>query len=1047
MSNYDALVAKRALAEGLIAEDQLHSCLEIEKACQKCQLNIPLSEIILQKIEASFQEREIYLKCLVKELQVPELALLIDPFLAGLSEGWEKLAVEVNSQEKDKEILSSCLSIQKDLQGEGIYLSLEHLYILRTCSPKEINLSDSVPKKSRESQFNITTFCQRQQKNEILPLKAKVAKLSGKILDMQSVDRLLKIQKEIFGKWSLDIPFAHLAQGKYKIDPYLLYTLMMSQLSFEEGYASTWAGGIFIEKREYSKDVLTHLFEAQNVAESFLEWSFKLSWLSFSKDVEKTLVLGLRKYVSNGDYKKAEEEVKILEDAGFSLPPIKFICLINKIPHRVLLATLVENIYSSPNKVIYKGRLNATVELSLEQKLAYHTKQKVTKKPLETTIRPFAEKPFAPVTQKPFAPVTEKPLAPVTEKSSSSATSDPKKADALHKQLSQTMALPMEKKISYTEEGAKTLAASRILNRLKKMTPLKSEERADKVEEGAEEISFPEEKAPVQKVEIQLNEDMLMIKQAVEEKYINEEIITQAFLKQFELQQEGNQAPIFYILLKEGYLNEAQYSNLQNIPPQDPKVLVTRYSNKVDLVLANILINYNILPRDRVQNFLRLQSALHKLDIIYTLEELLVKTKTLASDMVRSLLEGGFKRAKEARAAKEQDLLNTEPIRVAKKKNLLGSFVIAPLVVISCLGLAFINFVDLSKQDKNKNNKTIDQTPVVVKRVEQTYETPKGEEEKSSQEKTFVEKPREEKIALVMEARNKEKWGEYWVSAEEKKRLEQQWKFSPGQEIPVILTQKEAQYLKRGTSYGIVVEGELSLPPFPKSKRIRMVLQLLDITKTQIYEKKKFSLSSENSFKSFLGPFPVPLAPGRYHLELALEPDIQNPLVRDLLNLKKRKEWLLPLSIGSLAEVKSFLTKEEKNKESLLVRVSKHFQSFQEIAQKKRAVLNKDWPRWKKEWLEEDQSIKEELGKTKNRYVIPIYPKTYLAIDAFLEKLKRQYSVLEDWREGLSLLPLDISVEMSRLDLYKDKLSLLLKKEKDDIENLTEFLFKANEKK
>ena len=1014
MDAYDIQVAKRAAQEGLLSETELAQSRKIQQICQSHQIQLPLSEIILQKVGPTAEKRQLYLECLVQELELPEIRSFIDPYGMEAGSGWESLLIEASKEEKTPEALQACKEIQNYMQAKGIKISLTHIFLLKYGQKPEIEHT-AVNKERKQRSITLATICERQQKGEIIPLESKIAKLCGKIVPMETIEEALKIQKELREKWQLNIPLIHILIEKYNIEACLLHALLLAQLQNEGNSFEICLGGITLRTVEFSDTTREALHQIQNILREFLETSFQMTWLTFPGK-EMNLASSLKGAVEPPVVQKALEIHRQLSQEGVSLSFLKILWLTGNITYPVLLGPVLQHIYSVPQDNIQKILQSIrNPQESLSKIEVGQTSKDQQAKGQKPSINPQLGKTMA---------------IPMRNKAK--------------KQLSQTMAVS-QRDLEGKEEAPRTAAAARIMSRLKKNAP--ADAPPDTVEAQVEEPVKTEEKptAKVELVEVTMSEELARASEALKAGRVSSEHVIDALLIQVEQERGKNLLDIF---LQQGFIDEAQHGELQTSPVSTSPVKVTRYpklSQKLDLALAQTLMEYNMVERARVQSLLRIQNSLNKLDIIRTLGDLLICTRTLAADMVRSLEEQCHKKAKAA--SKEGVTMNKEfvPIRSAPRPPAPNFLRFVPVIVIVlCLLIAYWNFMGSgpkrlrtdapSTKEAVAQKKKENQLAIKTAEKAKTEAARKIEEEKRKQMEAAKIRAKLEDQKRIESLREKDPVAYIAEKFPDQAAVTQEWASTIKQEtIEIKLTGEGADYLMRGNNYGIVVRGKLALPPLPGDMRLILGIQLFGGVRSRASLQKKFFLSPDNEFRIFLGPFTKPLVKGIYHIRLLLEPSIQNSLVKTLLRLQSNHEWWVPLFVGSPEVIKKAISKEYKKIKGQIKNVDKNYEAFLSMAQKKQKQLEKEWDSWSKQWESEHQHLQKSIQKYKEGYLIPVFPETTEQLERLLHDLKQQHAVVGNWIAGKSLIPPDLYKIMDQLEKNRDRLALELEQEQQRI--------------
>ncbi len=162
---------------------------------------------------------------------------------------------------------------------------------------------------------------------------------------------------------------------------------------------------------------------------------------------------------------------------------------------------------------------------------------------------------------------------------------------------------------------------------------------------------------------VTISEEMARIREALKEGVIKNEDVIEVFLAHPERSLNANQS-LWDFFLERHSISKTQHTEWKEKKFEKTKVDVFHKAMNNDLELSKMLLDYNLLPRERLQSLLLLQNSLGNVGLSFSLEELIIKAKIMSWDIIAPLLEE-CKRRKETNinAIIEQSLsdLTTQP--------------------------------------------------------------------------------------------------------------------------------------------------------------------------------------------------------------------------------------------------------------------------------------------------------------------------------------------------------------------------------------------------
>lgn len=943
-------VAERAMQAGLLTEKDLAKADELQKLVSHYKIDLSLEQIILSRHAFTPKDMQQYLICKVQELEIPEIRTYLDPYAMKLFPTWKKQLDEVTPKLQNGEISAKCQKLKEEMKKMSLDLSLAHIALLQQEPSPNVWMNTAVTPVEEKGLLNLARFCERTRNAELLPPNAKLAKLCGSLLRMENIERVLAVQKELEKTYGLKIPAPHIFIETHKVEPYLLHALLLAQLEVNGEEVESWWGGLCLQKFKLPSGVIPLVVEVQQLFQIFLEDCHHLAWLEFPPEKEFALVEYFEKKLSAVMVKETRDIQHTLESADFSLSFLKILGF----RQTVSAAELLEGVLS----VLYKMPADNVAKIVASFK---EVAQKQQKAALDLGAA---------------AGQAQKPAAKFS------------------KALTQTMPISrdhMDKKGKGTSS-----AANQLMERLKKSR--ESEEEVQKRAATAATLSravetpaeTPKPATARQSMSVTLTDDLWRVREAIGKKMITESDVLESLLFQTD-NEKGKTQSLCEILLEKNSLSRAQYSELETLTVKDNKVEVIQATREQDMKLTKLLMDYNMIQRERLPKILRIQSTLYSLGLGKSLDKILIDMKALSADMVAPLVAQCTRGTEEKKPAP----VAAQPLHVEVKKEALSSerAMIAGLlaipVVILLAGILVWQWLFPGATSPRRV------TPPVI------TENPSTSVVATGPQATTTVTPKETGIPPVMSP---------------VQRIDSRVDSMPKTEViiktpdivPVALVLPkwrtlDVRYQDTETNARLTLEGELVFtalgeePPVVQSS-----LQIWDFWKEKVYREGMLEVGKESFQSRFT--LPKPLQPGRYYVRVVFPLQAQLPQVQKVLG-HKQPEWWVPFAVGNAKDIEKHVLQNFKELEKRFAGVCRLAEDLQKVRTLPVAQLKSQWRSWSRGWSDRHKQLLEKCQSNQENYFIPMCEFLDAKLLAALTRLQNGYQNVEEWVQGFSLIP------------------------------------------
>ncbi|NUM35387.1 MAG: hypothetical protein HUU50_12625 [Candidatus Brocadiae bacterium] len=952
MESLELQIAQCAVESGLLKQEELHDASEIQNLCMEMHLKIPLGHIILEKYLPKIEHRNQYLIYTIEKSEIAQIKEYLDPYMMELGSFWEE-AMALSCLDSSGIELAMAKKIERELRDMDLFVSV--LYVLLIQSKNKLQNISNIPYMNIERSLDLEYFCHRSRGKNILPLHASIHQLTRSILGLKKVEQALQIQKELEQK-KLPIPLLHILIERYSIEAYLLHALLLSQIYCEHNSIQIRWNELCLQKIRMPAGFIPKIKAAQIQCADFLQWSFKLSWLNFTAKKQGEILKVLEKKVSKKKWNESVDISNNLQERKLPLSLLKILALTHVVSQEDLLETVLSVVYNVPDSKMSQAMQSCGQDLE------------------DTEEENQTESPES-IEEKEESPEIIK-VVPYNKNI-----------------LNQTMAissshLGKKKKTKKTSESVEEEASST------KAVEIKEAEKV--IKEEAEKVAKEEKDIKNTRQIFHASEDLQRVRMALQENLLDKEGLVRILWDR----SEDLSASIWETIKERSLISPKIHQEISKRPISENMVSsVEKGSNPKDLTLSKILVDYKILTREQLQKLFRVQNILKGLEISISLEELILKTKLVAQEILTPLIENQEKKRQQANALplketsriSRDDLSNklkqTMRLELPGNKKARNPFVLysAFFVVAGFLLLLLLSLPSPSEQQTKKPQnhfveKKPDSTlPVIPKNIEEKKPTMIQEENKASiaAEKKAIHTIPEKSVSTVM-LENME-----------------------------IVRQKDSIFL----------QGKFSVQP-PLQEKIKIQCSLWDSRKTN--KTGEQTVLCEPVFSFSMTQIPAPLQYGFYYIRIHLDMEEKPNIVA------KDREWWIPFVYGTTPEIKK---SQEAAFQAIEKRSKKIYEMQQELvslSQKPLQEIKKQWKpfseRWNKKYRQAELEMQKQQANSWTFWDV-YWPKEMLS---FLDLVRKDYESLQDWVQGFSLLP----VTLKQKDFW-EKWQQEIRKEKE----------------
>ncbi|WP_372366838.1 hypothetical protein [Candidatus Uabimicrobium sp. HlEnr_7] len=989
MVGIEQKIRQKLVSEGFIDSSELQECIAIKKVSSDLGINISLNEIIIHKFPRQFFNRQNYLEILIHILETPEISKIIDYCTLELGDGCAKIFTDQEAQDSE---------LHKSLLANGVVFPKSYTNVLKNTPLRNLQNIKIRRNDLAKWEINLTSLLQTAKNNELMPLNTPLPKLVGKTLPFSTLEKARNLQQKIKGKISL--PLIHILIKKYKIEPYLLHAIIISQARIENDKIELWLGGTFITSHTVNESLKTEFICAQDILTDFLETSFSMNWLGFRLEKEVLVVENLQRYASSQDWAKAIDIRKQLAKKQFPFSLLKIIVYNKFVSESRVFTEVLKNIYKvSPQQAqefarkIYKDNVEEAPPLMninldapspasdmsyLEKTMSLNDLGKKRPRPTNTNNPTRSQ------------PTNSNDLNKTITRSGSLVKKNPD-LQSLDKTISRSGSLVKENPDLQSLD--KTVTRSSTAERIRQRV-LKAQQKKEDLTAIAAEGHLEED--AVQTIQAKISKHSLTVRAALKKEYITEDMVVDATILQGDPGFSLYGAKILDILREQKQLTTEQHNEVLDGIPDDAEAKIPVLSKNMDLKISNELIEHNMVTREQIQKVFRVQRSLQHNFIVRSVDGLIILMKVAPTDIVEPVVLK-IKQSLRKSVSNQEIKLSNEPMKSQGQRNPVYSMALIIFTVV-LLSISFYNFssfyYDVEKEQsdskitksKTSTNANSSNEQRVVKNtqnanpnaIKKTTENPK----KNVEIKGITLRPHQ--IAKI-EDPNKNKRAAF----------------------PITLEKSKVVFLNRHSSYGLIIAALFKMDRSPGAFKTKVKVQLYDMFKSKVYKEDKVQLNS-GKMNVILGPINKKLCEHLYYIKLSIIPKEQTPSIRRFYQIKKTQEWwisYLHSNSNSTSRKENILraTNEEKNRINKLAKaLYKQNKSLEKFLKKKPQYIRQNYQRWKNKWQKTQDKINKEL---QDRFFIPVFEKTEKHLFVLSDYVNTQSKTLHKWVTSFDLFP------------------------------------------
>ncbi|MCS6955130.1 MAG: hypothetical protein NZM44_02090, partial [Candidatus Calescibacterium sp.] len=449
---------------------------------------------------------------------------------------------------------------------------------------------------------------------------------------------------------------------------------------------------------------------------------------------------------------------------------------------------------------------------------------------------------------------------------------------------------------------------------------------------------------------------------------------------------------------------------------QEKKIEVSHVSSEVDLLLSQLMIDYNIIQREQLQKILHLQTTLRSLGIIRSLDELIIATKTLATDMIKPLVAECIRR-KENKLAPTNILGQTGRIDKQKVDTLSALKTTQRLEIsktvpsqklslgISIIGICTILLLIVTVftfTPKTKKTNVITNTETAQQNVSNTsLETnTNNTQNKTNTTSTLLTKSDEKQISTT-DTSISENLSTTKISAVIK-----------SQELSRLLVHEIILSKADLKCENQAIEGylEITLGKISADSEFQYKLELWDLWKEKNYWETIVRAKNKGMIRCAL---PKKLWPGFYYIHFIFSHTLQEADWQKILPIQDI-DWWIPLVVDS-KEISKLIPLNIKKFQTSIGEIKKQMDELQKFSNESLSQQKNRWQSFNKRWQERHKQIMELWKLQEDIYLIPFCAPIQKNALHILKNLEHIYQDVEAYVQGFSLLPPEILIKTSSL--------------------------------
>lgn len=999
MVGIEQKITQRLITEGFVDDAGIQECFEIQKFCNNLGMNLSLHEIIIHKFPKHFFSRQNYLEILIHILETPEISQIIDPCTLELGYNCENIFTSHKAEDTE---------LHKSLLANGVVFPKSYTNVLKNSTLRPITDLKIRRNNLEKWSINISTLLQTVKNKQLMPLNSTLQKLCGKTIPFETIEKAQELQKKVAGQLSL--PLIHVLVKKYRIEPYLLHAILISQARIENGKLELWLGGNFISSHNIDAPKSKLFLDAQKILSEFLETSFAMTSLGFRLEKEVIVVENIQKYASSTNWNKAIEMRKQLAQKKFPFSLLKIVWCKNVVSEGKIFFEILKNIYKVPEKqaqtfvsTVYSEEVEEAVDEApplmnislsensssdksyLDKTMSLNNLSERRQKRIHKTASRSGQLPEG-------LDKTMSRTGPL--KGSAKTNSD---MQSLDKTISRSGPLKGSAKTnndmpSLDKTISRSSAAEKIRQRVLKAQQKKEDLTVLAIEGHLEEDS-------VQTIQAKISKYSLMVRAALKKEYLTEEMVIRAAILQGDNSSPHYGAKIIDILHQENNLDQEQYDELINGVNEDAEAKLPILSKNMDLKISNELITHNMVTREQVQKVLRVQRSLQHMFIAKSVDSLLTRMKIAPADIVEPVV-AKIKQSLRKTVSNQEMLLSNEPIKSSEKKGTTYSIGLLAGVIL-LFGVSFYNFsqfyygVEIERSTSKitqKNNTTTKQN---------------SNDTSTSTNQNIVEnnanntnKPRH--------VEKKENVGGIALRPEQLNKMKDPNKDKRSSTV-ITLKKNRIEFLRRNSSYGVIVSMLFDMEKPPGAYKLNIKVQLYDAFKNKSY-KQEYGQTSDGKCNIIIGPLDKALCEGLYYIKASIVPSEQTNGIRRFYQITTTQEWWISYlhskSNPPKNDILRSIDSEEQRIQKLAKQIYKQNQSLEKMLNRKPQEIRQIYEKWREKWQKRQDAINKELQA---KYFIPVFPKTEQHLMTLGEYVNKQSTTLHKWVTSFDLFPPQIN--------------------------------------